>query len=319
MRARVTGRVSWAARKGKNEMQPGGGNGNAERPSEACRQFDAQLEAYLEGDRQPAVAAHAAACEYCGAVLADLLALQRAAGGLELEDPPGGLWARLKTSLVEEGVIRWPSEACRRFDLQLQSYLEGEDQPELGAHAAGCEYCGPVLEDLLLLRTATSELEPEEPPARMWANVRASLHQEGLIRPVRSWRQDWRRWLWNPVPATVLATFLVLAFVSVRSRNSSHSSQPSKAIAVATVDPAVETTVAEMERAFEVQSTSLDPSIKLAYDKGLASLDSEIRECQASLARQPNDSLTREYLASAYNEKAEVLASALELGENNVR
>jgi len=301
-------------------MQPRGGNGNAEWPTEACRQFDAQLEDYLEGDHQPAVTAHAAACEYCGAVLADLLAAQRAAGGLELEEPPTGLWARLKVRLVEEGIVQWPGEACRRFDSQLPSYLEGGDVPEIPAHAAACEYCGAVLADLILVRTATGELEEsEEPPARMWANVRAALQQEGLIRPVQNWSRAWAQWLWNPIPAAVLATLLVLALVSVRSRTNSPSNLPPKAIAAVTVDPTVEATVAEMERTFHLQSATLDPSIKLAYDKGLASLDSEIRECQASLAVQPDDSLTREYLASAYNEKAEVLASALELGENNVR
>jgi hypothetical protein len=300
-------------------MQPRGGSSNAEWPTEACRQFDVQLEAYLEGDRKPFVTAHAAACEYCGAVLADLLAVQRAAGGLQYEDPPSGVWARLKLRLVEEGIIQWPSDACRQFDSQLPSYLEGDDQPELRAHAAACEYCGAVLADLQLLRTATAELEPEEAPARMWANVRASLKQEGLIRPVHNWRRAWAQWLWNPVSAAVLATFLVLALVSVRSRTRSHPNPPSNAIAAVAVDPSVEAAVADMERAFHAQSAALDPSIRLAYDKGLASLNSEIRECQASLARQPDDSLTREYLASAYNEKAEVLASALELGDNDVR
>jgi hypothetical protein len=300
-------------------MQPCGGNGNAEWPTEACGQFDVQLEGYLEGEHQPSVTAHAAACEYCGAVLADLLALRSSVGGLEFEEPPSGLWASLKVRLVEEGIIRWPSEACRRFDLQLQSYLEGDDRPELKAHAAACEYCAAVLADLALLRTAAGELEPEEPPARIWANVRAALRQEGLIRPGCNWRRAWVRWLWSPIPAAALAAFLVLAFVSVRSRTKSHPNPPLQTIANVAVDPSVETTVAAMERAFQVQSAALDPSIRLAYDKGLASLDGEIRECQASLARQPNDSLTREYLASAYTEKAEVLASALELGDNNVR
>lgn len=302
-------------------MQPRGGNGNPEWPTEACRQFDAQLEGYLEGEHRPSVTAHAAACEYCGPVLADLLALRSAASELAHEEPPSGLWASLKCKLIEEGLIQWSSEACRRFDAQLQSHLEGIDQPEARSHADACEYCGAVLADLLLLRTAAREMEPEEPPARTWANVRAALLQEGLIRPVRNRKSVWARWLWNPIPAAVLATCLVVVVVSVGSRNKSQPNPhpPLQSVANAAVDPSVEMTVAGMERAFHVQSAALDPSIRLAYDKGLASLDGEIRECQASLARQPDDSLTREYLASAYNEKAEVLASALELGDNNVR
>ena len=294
-------------------MQPRGGNGNAEWPTDECRQFDAQLEGYFEGDQLPAVTAHAAACDYCSAVLADLLALQSAAGTLESEEPPSRLWSSLKVRLIEEGIIRWPSEACRRFDAQLQSYLEGEHRPELQVHASDCEYCGAVLADLLLLRTAGSELEPEQPPARMWANVRAALLQEGLIRPARSRGWTWAQWLWRPIPAAALATVLALAVVFFHSRTRPHPNPSLQAIGN------VQTTVTEMERAFHVQSATLDPRIRLAYDKGLATLDGEIGDCEAALARQPDDSLTREYLASAYNEKAEVLASALELGDNNVR
>ena len=300
-------------------MQPCGGNGNREWPSEACRQFDAQLEGYFEGEHRLAVTAHAAACEYCGAVLADLLALQDAAGSLGSEEPPSRLWASLKAELIDEGIIRWPSEACRLFDGQLQSYLEGEDQPQLRAHASECEYCGAVLADLLLLRTSAAELEPEDPPARMWANVRADLVQEGLIRSRGNSVRYWLQWLWRPVPATALATLLLLTFVAVRSRTTSGPNPPSAQIASFPVNGSVETSVAEMENAFRAQSTALDPRIKLAYDKSLAALDGEIRDCRASLAQQPGDSLTQEYLTAAYNEKAEVLASALELGDTNVR
>ncbi len=300
-------------------MQARGGNANGDGPTEACRQFDAQLESYLEGEHRLAVTAHAAVCEYCGAVLGDLQALRDAVGSLDSEEPPTGLWGSLKAKLIDEGIIRWPSEACRRFDAQLQSYFEGEDRPELRAHASECEYCGAVLADLLLLRTAVAELEPEDPPARMWANVRAGLLREGLIRPGRNSSQSWLRWLWWPIPSAALATLLVLAFVSVRSRIKTHTNPASEQVARFAVDPSVETAVANMEHAFRAQSATLDPGIKLAYDRSLDSLDSEIRDCQAFLAQQPGDSLTREYLASAYNEKAEVLASALELGDTNAR
>ncbi|HXJ96303.1 MAG TPA: hypothetical protein VMT20_25990 [Terriglobia bacterium] len=299
-------------------MQPRGGNGNGDWPSEACRQFDAQLEGYFEGEHRLAITAHAAACEYCGVVLADLLALQDAAGSLGSVEPPSGLWASLKARLIDEGIIRRSREACQRFDAELQSYLEGEDRPELRAHASECEYCGAVLADLLLLRTAAAELEPEDPPARMWANVRAHLVQEGLIRSRRNPPQSWFRWLWRPIPVAALATLLLLVLVFVRSWTTSPN-PPSEQAASVPVDRGVETAVAEMEHAFRAQSATLDPRMKVAYDKSLATLDGEIRDCQASLARQPDDSLTREYLTSAYNEKAEVLASALELGDTNVR
>jgi hypothetical protein len=212
-----------------------------------------------------------------------------------------------------EGIQVWPSEACRRFDLQLQPYLEGEDRPELIAHAAECAFCAAVLADLLLVRDAAGAMGPEEPPARVWANVRTTLAEEGLIRPRRQPRRAWADWFLRPVPAAGLAALLLLGFLSLRTRGYLHlhpQYRPAPTTAQSS-DPQLESSVAEMEHVFQAQSATLDPVMKLAYEKSLQTLDSEIQECRSSLEHEPGDGLAREYLASAYHQKARVLASAL--------
>jgi hypothetical protein len=210
----------------------------------------------------------------------------------------------------------YPTAACQRFDRLLPDYLEGQDQPEVTAHAAECVFCAALLGDLLLVRASAGEIGEEEPSARLWANVRARLVEEGLIRASRS-RPAWVDWFQRPLPAAGFAALLLCGFLSLRSLGYLHRHSDSPRISsVARVDPRLEANVSEMERVFEDHSSTLDPAMKAAYEEGLKALNLEIQECRSSLSRQPDDGLAREYLASAYHEKALVLASALEAGDD---
>jgi hypothetical protein len=211
------------------------------------------------------------------------------------------------------GIPLYPTEACRCFDALLPDYLDGQDRPDVADHAADCAYCAALLADLLMVRAGAGEIGEEDPPARLWANVRATLLEEGLIRPARRQRA-WLDWFLRPVSAASFAALLLVGFLSLRFWSSSHPKSFSEA-----EDPQLRASVAEvaeMERAFNDSSSTLDPSIKAAYQQGLNTLNSEIDECRSSLSRQPDDGVAREYLASAYNEKAAVLASALEAGDD---
>ena len=210
-----------------------------------------------------------------------------------------------------------PSDACLQFDAGLPAYLEGEARSEVTAHGAECPFCAALLADLGAIRSAAGELPLEEPPARVWAGVREALREEGLIqlqRPARAPRWAWGAWLRSPIPVAALASLLALGFVTLKSHLNPHRAL-NLAPSVAAVDLGVEGTVTAMEQAFHAQAATLDPAVKTAYQQGLDSLDGEIRECQTSLQRDPDDGLTREYLAAAYTEKAQVLASALELND----
>jgi hypothetical protein len=287
-------------------------------PGEACLQFDADLAAYLEGEDRPAVPAHAAACAPCASVLADLSAIRSAAEQLELPEPPERLWTGIQAALVREGIIRTPhpGEACLRFDAELAAYLEGEDRPRVPAHAAECAFCGAVLTDLQAIRSAAAELQLEEPPARLWANVRSALVEEGVIRSARPLRWSWPSWILHPLPVAALAGLILVGFLSLGRGVNLSGTRGASSVANMAVDPGVQESVREMEGAFRTRAASLDPVIEAALRKDLESLDGEIRECQASLESRPEDGLTREYLAAAYTEKAQILASALDLGDH---
>lgn len=214
--------------------------------------------------------------------------------------------------------------ACRRFELDLSAYLEGESRPEAVLHAESCPFCSVLLADLKLIGAEARSLPLEDPPARVWANVRATLAAEGILRQPGS-RAGWfsfpglARWA---APAGALAALAVISAVLLvpsaaidHSRTATWLSVSDREAAAARVleneDSTLASTVSELEKSFEARQASLDPSVKQVYRTGLKSLDESIRECRASVEREPGNTLAREYLVDAYTQKAEVLAAAL--------
>jgi len=205
-------------------------------------------------------------------------------------------------------------EACLRFDLEVSAYLEGEARPEVAGHASECAACGAILADLQAIAHQSGSLELVEPPARVWTNIRAALAAEGVIHEPRSL---WQRWL-SPLallgrraPVTALAGLVVLAVFLTLPRQSLIPSSPSAA-ALEPSTAAITDTLADMEKSYQSRKTSLEPGVQATYEKSLASLDHSISECKDSVERDPNNTLAREYLVSAYEQKAQVLSTALE-------
>jgi hypothetical protein len=215
---------------------------------------------------------------------------------------------------------------CRQFDRELSAYLEGEDKPEVLAHAQQCPYCSVFLTDLEQIRFTSHHLPLEPPPARVWANVHATLEAEGIIREQVP---AWHRWLPRPgflphsAPVGALACLALVGLtlmVSPRSYETPGdvawlpaSAQTTAAAAfVPVLNDELTRTLAEMESAYQSRESLLEPALKATYRKSLASLDASIQESFVHCQREPGNALAREYLVNAYQSKVEVLASALE-------
>jgi hypothetical protein len=214
--------------------------------------------------------------------------------------------------------------ACRQFELELSSYLEGESRPEVARHARSCPFCAALLGDLEMIRTEARALPLEAPPARVWANVRATLAAEGVIRekPARAgWFALPQLAHWA-APASALAVLVVFSVVLlVPSASIDHSRTAAwlslsdrdavAARVLANEDGDLASTVGELEKSFDARSAALEPSVKQVYMTGLKSLNDSIRQCRATVEREPGNTLARQYLVAAYAQKAEVLAAAL--------
>ena len=215
--------------------------------------------------------------------------------------------------------------ACRQFDIDLADYLEGESRPQVPLHAQDCPFCSAILADLELIRVESRSFTLEEPPPRIWANVRSTLVAEGVIReraaglfgvfPFPSFAR-------LAVPVSALACLLVFSSILMVPPSSIDHSSTSRWLALADRDAVAEkvflledsalaSMVGDLEKSFEARRTSLAPAVDETYRKGLESLDDSIRECRASVESEPGNTLAREYLTAAYTQKAEVLAAAL--------
>jgi len=218
--------------------------------------------------------------------------------------------------------------ACRQFDLNLQAYLEGEGRPEVAAHARECAACAVILADMEQIRSASGELPLEEPPARLWSNLRAALEAEGLIHePSPAWHRWVPRLFPSPAPLSALAGLALLALALLLSPQNfqrpgdSNILSNGEAVTVAGLFPAgadfdLVRTVKEMEETYSSRESSVEPALQDTYKKSLEALNTSIDECVQHCKRDPGNALARQYLMLAYRSKAEVLASAL---ENNNR
>jgi hypothetical protein len=211
------------------------------------------------------------------------------------------------------------------FEAGLAGYLDGEAKPEIATHSSDCVSCGVLLNDLKWLVAQSGELRDQDPPARLWNNIRAALAAEGLLKNEVSFWDRWfpvGTWRLRAVPVAALCALALLSMVIVApSRPSNSESTASKAVASAGIGAALGTvpvdtklvrTVQELQTIYQARAASFGPGVNATYQRGLKSLDDSIKECQDSVHREPGNTLAREYLTSAYQEKAEILQSALE-------
>jgi len=75
-----------------------------EKLNPSCREFQASLETYLEGEG--GLPAHAGKCPACGALFADLALIRSAAETWPLESPAPRVWSNIRARLETEGFFR---------------------------------------------------------------------------------------------------------------------------------------------------------------------------------------------------------------------
>ena len=80
-----------------------------------CREFEANLAAYLEGEACQDVRAHAQQCSSCSSILEDLEGIRSVAKDLPLEAPPPRVWSNIRATLAAEGLFREQEPFWRRW------------------------------------------------------------------------------------------------------------------------------------------------------------------------------------------------------------
>jgi len=195
------------------------------------------------------------------------------------------------------------------------------------AHVASCSHCQDFVADLATI-VSVAHLLPEEvdPPAHLWVSLQAQLELEGIIKTpsvaARGQRSSW--WLGfgdlfrSRAFATATVGLLIVAagFVQWRqppdevASNAAVSSRPDWQIPFAQTAKVLNEQEVDL-RNMQLASTSSSP-VDATFRQNLQQVDDFIADCEQRVSVAPQDELAREYLSTAYQQKAELLSAMMD-------
>ncbi|PYT77984.1 MAG: hypothetical protein DMG40_21740 [Acidobacteria bacterium] len=189
-------------------------------------------------------------------------------------------------------------------------------------HVAGCPHCQGYIADLETIVSAAHALPAEvEPPLRVWIALRAQLEGEGIIKESvaaakqePAWWDGFGQFFRSRALATVTVGAVIAAAAILQVRQ---SAEPS--LGPPLVPPEIVATVKELnEQEVDVRNMHLASTspVDAALEQNLQEVDDFIADCERHLKQAPQDDLAREYLYSAYEQKAELLGEMMDRGRS---
>ena len=215
---------------------------------------------------------------------------------------------------------------------QFEQILEQQDFQALPAqalaHTETCAACGALLADFGAIHSMASEIaaEPVAPlPEHIWISLRNQLEAEGLIRDpeaaTRSTPQTSSSW-WSVFQRPAMAgAFLGLVLASAGALSFMSNSQ--SGISQSTLAPAEDSSSVPAansvfkEEVLNVNDDAVaglqrqDTAVTNSIRRNLQIVDNFIAMCEKDVREQPDNQMAREYLYGAYQQKAELLATAM--------
>jgi hypothetical protein len=236
---------------------------------------------------------------------------------------------------------------CAEFEQILEQQAEGPLPVEADTHLESCYACRLIYEDLAAIGAACRELGAEEvsPSIRVWTSLRAQLESEGLIHQVdRGWLSQLHllvggtpRALRRVSFAGAYVSLLLIAAFLLGLRMPPQAAtftaeQPAGGVLaqvrpasslvpefpVATVANLNETLNGDLERVL-ASLPERDSSLTTSLQQNLGIVDNLIAVCEKSMREQPDNPLLRQYLYGAYQQKAVLLATAIDRSTLEVR
>jgi hypothetical protein len=212
---------------------------------------------------------------------------------------------------------------CNELEQILEQHADGPLPEPAVAHISACAVCRGLTADLDAIHNAVIELGAEgiTPPEHVWISLRNQLEAEGIIREPRSAPQGVKHGWWFAFQRPALAgAFLSLVLVAAgligymgnstqmgvhpqfdikQEVSAVHSAESVFREEVLTVSD-------EHTPGFQQKDAAVTDSIR----RNLNIVDNFIAMCEKSVREQPENEMAREYLYGAYEQKAELLATA---------
>jgi hypothetical protein len=215
---------------------------------------------------------------------------------------------------------------CERFEQIFEQQDAGALSEAALAHLEGCEACRALSADFSALRDAALELGDEEiaPPERVWVSLRNQLEAEGLIHDAEGTPQaasEERRGWWAifqrpAVAGAFLGAVLIAASTVGYLSNFAPATVDSQLKIQQEASPAPAADSVFKEEVLTVGNESIpglqreDTVVTDSIRHNLQIVDNLIAICEKSVREQPDNEMAREYLYGAYQQKAELLATA---------
>ena len=219
---------------------------------------------------------------------------------------------------------------CKDFEQVIEESGLVQLPAAAQAHVAGCPSCTALTQDFAAILAVASQIPAEvEPPARVWIALQAQLEAEGIIRQPKivipaetpAWWKSFgtliRGRMW--ATAAVAALVLVAGVYQMRQRP---AGEPVRTgiVAVPELFEQTGSTLDQEEQSLgpmqTVSTLGGTSNVDTALRENLATVNAFIKECRKRLQEDPNDPMAREYLSTAYQQKAEILAAMMERGRS---
>ena len=216
---------------------------------------------------------------------------------------------------------------CEQFEQLLEQQDEGALPKPALAHLETCEACRALSADFSAIHDMALELGGEgiAPPERVWISLRNQLEAERLIlqpqaapRSASRASSGWWSVFQRPAVAgaflgLVLAAASTVGYMSNFAQTAVHSQlafqQETSPVPAAdsVFKEEVLTVGSDSIPGLQRQDTAVTASIR----RNLQIVDNFIAICEKSVREQPDNQMAREYLYGAYQQKAELLATAM--------
>jgi hypothetical protein len=216
---------------------------------------------------------------------------------------------------------------CEQFEQMLEQQDESVLPKPALDHIAACEACRALSADFAAIHEAALELGSEDlaPDERVWISLRNQLEAEGLIHdseeaPSASGSASHGWWAVFQRPAlagaflgVVLASAAAISYFS----NAPQTAVQSQLTLQRDTSPAPAADSVFKEEVLTVGSDSIpglqrqDLAVTDSIRRNLQIVDNFIAICEKDVREQPDNPMAREYLYGAYQQKAELLATAM--------
>ena len=216
---------------------------------------------------------------------------------------------------------------CPDIQEDVSLWMDGDLDPSraetVEKHLESCAECAAFRQDLNSIREGVEELEPLDPPERLWTELRFQLEAEGLIRS-KPRESFWAAFLPKRLPdlkpawsGAILALFLGIGSLLVYDLTTRSPLVPIPAASTSHQEAVLEElrrAEANYRAAIEALSASsrkklegLDPALAQVFHDNLATMDYYLHECKLAVENSPQNPLAHRYLLAAYQKKVELM------------